>query len=184
MLNSYYNSGTIHGEYDDMFNGRCWRTSLCVDASLQSGVSPSSTFATLKPHDIAEEPVMSRYSFGNADEAIIREVEMEKEKSEADSQSTEVTPTVLDNMDGDRNFSPEVNMSAVPGPMNLSLQPELDSINLHASSEPSISQAPVLPKQPTVLRPGHRDSLSLSFAELGAVDAFLPTRFFISTVRS
>ena len=153
MLNSYYNSGTIHGEYDDMFNGRCWRTSLCVDASLQSGVSPSSTFATLKPHDIAEEPVMSRYSFGNADEAIIREVEMEKEKSEADSQSTEVTPTVLDNMDGDRNFSPEVNMSAVPGPMNLSLQPELDSINLHASSEPSISQAPVLPKQPTVLRP-------------------------------
>ena len=96
---------------------------------------------------------MSRYSFGNADEAIIREVEMEKEKSEADSQSTEVTPTVLDNMDGDRNFSPEVNMSAVPGPMNLSLQPELDSINLHASSEPSISQAPVLPKQPTVLRP-------------------------------
>ena len=153
MLNSYYNSGTIHGEYDDMFNGRCWRTSLCVDASLQSGVSPSSTFATLKPHDIAEEPVMSRYSFGNADEAIIREVEMEKEKSEADSQSTEVTPTVLDNMDGDRNFSPEVNMSAVPGPMNLNLQPELDSINLHASSEPSISQAPVLPKQPTVLRP-------------------------------
>ena len=96
---------------------------------------------------------MSRYSFGNADEAIIREVEMEKEKSEADSQSTEVTPTVLDNMDGDRNFSPEVNMSAVPGPMNLSLQPELDSINLHASSEPSISQTPVLPKQPTVLRP-------------------------------
>ena len=153
MLNSYYNNGTIHGEYDDMFNGRCWWTSLCVDASLQSGVSPSSTFATLKPHDIAEEPVMSRYSFGNADEAIIREVEMEKEKSEADSQSTEVTPTVLDNMDGDRNFSPEVNMSAVPGPMNLSLQPELDSINLHASSEPSISQAPVLPKQPTVLRP-------------------------------
>ena len=153
MLNSYYNNGTIHGEYDDMFNGRCWWTSLCVDASLQSGVSPSSTFATLKPHDIAEEPVMSRYSFGNADEAIIREVEMEKEKSEADSQSTEVTPTVLDNMDGDRNFSPEVNMSAAPGPMNLSLQPELDSINLHASSEPSISQAPVLPKQPTVLRP-------------------------------
>ena len=96
---------------------------------------------------------MSRYSFGNADEAIIREVEMEKEKSEADSQSTEVTPTVLDNMDGDRNFSPEVNMSAAPGPMNLSLQPELDSINLHASSEPSISQAPVLPKQPTILRP-------------------------------
>ena len=96
---------------------------------------------------------MSRYSFGNADEAIIREVEMEKEKSEADSQSTEVTPTVLDNMDGDRNFSPEVNMSVAPGPMNLSLQPELDSINLHASSEPSISQAPVLPKQPTVLRP-------------------------------
>ena len=153
MLNSYYNNGTIHGEYDDMFNGRCWWTSLCVDASLQSGVSPSSTFATLKPHDIAEEPVMSRYSFGNADEAIIREVEMEKEKSEADSQSTEVTPTVLDNMDGDRNFSPEVNMSVAPGPMNLSLQPELDSINLHASSEPSISQAPVLPKQPTVLRP-------------------------------
>ena len=153
MLNSYYNNGTIHGEYDDMFNGRCWWTSLCVDASLQSGVSPSSTFATLKPHDIAEEPVMSRYSFGNADEAIIREVEMEKEKSEADSQSTEVTPTVLDNMDGDRNFSPEVNMSAAPGPMNLSLQPELDSINLHASSEPSISQAPVLPKQPTILRP-------------------------------
>ena len=96
---------------------------------------------------------MSRYSFGNADEAIIREVEMEKEKSEADSQSTEVTPTVLDNMDGDRNFSPEVNMNAVPGPISLDLQPELDSINLHAVSEPAISQAPVLPKQSVVLRP-------------------------------
>ena len=96
---------------------------------------------------------MSRYSFGNADEAIIREVEMEKEKSEADSQSTEVTPTVLDNMDGDRNFSPEVNMNAVPGPIDLGLQPDLDSINLHAASEPPISQAPVLPKQPVVLRP-------------------------------
>lgn len=118
----------------------------------------SQTFNTMKPSSVVEAPNVSRYSFGNADEELRKEAEMELMKTDDDSQDSEIPLTVLDNNDEDRLISPEVNhailedpidstlpssMSAILPPLSVDKSPKvLQPIQLLPSPSPSLDPEP------------------------------------------
>ena len=75
----------------------------------------------MKPSSVIEAPNVSRYSFGNADEELRKEAEMELMKTDEDSQDSEIPLTVLDNNDEDRLISPEVNSTILGDSIDTTL---------------------------------------------------------------
>ena len=103
----------------------------------------SQTFNTMKPSSVIEAPNVSRYSFGNADEELRKEAEMELMKTDEDSQDSEIPLTVLDNNDEDRLISPEVNSTILGDSIDTTLPSSMNALLPPLSVE----------KSPKVLQP-------------------------------
>ena len=97
----------------------------------------------MKPSSVIEAPNVSRYSFGNADEELRKEAEMELMKTDEDSQDSEIPLTVLDNNDEDRLISPEVNSTILGDSIDTTLPSSMNALLPPLSVE----------KSPKVLQP-------------------------------
>lgn len=123
----------------------------------------SQTFNTMKPSSVVEAPSVSRYSFGNADEELRKEAEMEMMKSDEDSQDSEIPLTILDNIDEDRMISPEVSARVSKDPLDTTIQSTIDALIPPVSVEKSSkilqpiqllpSPSPTLEPEPSITIP-------------------------------
>ena len=102
-----------------------------VDASQLS----SAIFQTIEADDLGEEPGMARWSFGNADAALLHEAEMDR-LHEGEESSEVDDPTLIGNNDEDRMFSPEVSMEVRE---KVRSTPEMKKLSLSIPEKPANS---------------------------------------------
>ena len=89
---SFYNDDSIHGEYDELFDGTFLKyVASILDKTMNSRLSASVQFDTIKNTSFPDLSSSTRISLGDANAAILQEVEEERLREQNGLQRNELS---------------------------------------------------------------------------------------------